>query len=214
MNPARENILGRVRAALRTEAPRPPVPTEMPIWLSVGDIETRFRAEFVAMRGELLDSAQQLREFLKAFSKIAIDGSALVRQALNETDRGSPDVRIGATGPLESRQECRSHILHEADLGVTGCDCLIAQTGSIFVTTRSAGGRALSVLPPAHLVIARRDQLVPDLAAAFALIRRRYDRHWPSSLCLITGPSRTADIEKILVMGAHGPKRIAVYFAG
>jgi L-lactate dehydrogenase complex protein LldG len=212
MNPARENILARVRAALRTGAHKPQAPSASPIWPPAGYLEARFRDEFAAQHGELLDSAQQLREFLKVFSKIAIDGSTLVQQAINETDRRS-DILV-ATGPLESRQECRSHVLREADLGVTGCDCLVAQTGSIFVSTRSAGGRACSALPPVHLVIARRDQLVPDLAAAFALIRKRYDQHWPSSLCLITGPSRTADIEKILVMGAHGPKRIALYFAG
>ena len=95
---------------------------------------------------------------------------------------------------------------------VTGCDCLIAQTGSIFVSTRSANGRAASVLPEMHLVVARRDQIVPDLPAAFALLRQRYADHWPSAISLITGPSRTADIEKILVMGAHGPKRLALYF--
>jgi L-lactate dehydrogenase complex protein LldG len=103
--------------------------------------------------------------------------------------------------------------VREAELGVTACDCLVAQTGSVFVTTRAAGGRALSVLPPAHLVIARRDQLVPDLPAAFARLRARYGTHWPSALSLITGPSRTSDIEKTLVLGAHGPKRLAVYFA-
>jgi L-lactate utilization protein LutC len=103
--------------------------------------------------------------------------------------------------------------VREADLGVTGCDCLIARTGSIAVSTRSAGGRALSVLPPVHLVIARREQIVPDLDAAFALWQDRYGQSWPSNLCVITGPSRTADIEKILVMGAHGPKRLVVYFA-
>jgi L-lactate dehydrogenase complex protein LldG len=89
----------------------------------------------------------------------------------------------------------------------------VAQTGSIIVSTRASGGRALSVLPPVHLVIARRDQIVPDLAAAFTLLRQRYDDHWPSALSLVTGPSRTADIEKVLVMGAHGPKRLALYFA-
>ena len=99
------------------------------------------------------------------------------------------------------------------DLGVTSCDCLIAQTGSVVISTLSAGDRALSVLPPTHLVIARRDQIVPDLTAAMALLRKRYDEHWPSALSVVTGPSRTADIEKILVMGAHGPKRIALYFA-
>jgi L-lactate dehydrogenase complex protein LldG len=63
-----------------------------------------------------------------------------------------------------------------------------------------------------HLVIARRRQVVADLVAAMAVWRQRYHNHWPSNLCLITGPSRTADIEKILVMGAHGPKRLALYF--
>ena len=72
----------------------------------------------------------------------------------------------------------------------------------------------MSVLPPAHLVIARREQIVPDLAAAMTLLRNRYHGHWPSTLSVITGPSRTADIEKILVFGAHGPKRLVVYFAG
>ena len=103
--------------------------------------------------------------------------------------------------------------VRQADLGVTGCDCLLARTGSIAVCTRSAGGRALSVLPPVHLVIARRDQIIADLTAALALWQQRYDRHWPSNLCVITGPSRTGDIEKILVMGAHGPKRLVLYFA-
>jgi len=186
MNIARENILERVRAALRIEAHLPQLPTSAPVWPPIGDAEKRFREEFAAVKGEILDTPDQLREFLKGFRLVATDGCELVE--------GNASVR-------------------EAELGVTGCDCLVAQTGSIFVSTRSAGGRALSVLPPVHLVVARRDQLVPDLAVAFALLRQRYGRNWPSSLSLITGPSRTADIEKILVMGAHGPKRLALYFA-
>ena len=191
MNPSREHILGRVRAALCTEAHQPAPPTGTPVFPPVADVEARFRAEFIALRGEIIETADQLREFLKTFPRIATDGSELVRQAVGE---GNASVRDG-------------------DLGVTGCDCLVAMTGSIFVCTKSAGGRALSVLPPVHLVIARRDQLVPDLATAMALLRSRYDGHWPSQLSVITGPSRTADIEKILVMGAHGPKRLALYFA-
>ena len=181
MNAARENILTRVRTALRTEAHRPSLPTDAPIFPPVTDLEARFREEFIALKGE---SITDLPAFLAGFAKIA---SAV------------PEV----TGNADVRQ---------ADLGVTGCDCLLARTGSIAVSTRSADGRALSVLPPVHLVIARRDQLVPDLTAALALWQQRYDRHWPSNLCIITGPSRTGDIEKILVMGAHGPKRLAIYF--
>ena len=188
MNPSRENILFRVRVALRVEAHRPPPPTDSAIFPAVTNSEARFREEFIALRGEFIDNIQ---EFVKAFPKIATDGSEFVQQLVGEGNAG----------------------VRECDLGVTSCDCLVAQAGSVIVSTLSAGGRALSVLPPVHLVIARREQIVPDLAAALALLRRRYDARWPSALSVITGPSRTGDIEKILVMGAHGPKRLAIHFA-
>jgi L-lactate dehydrogenase complex protein LldG len=188
---ARNNILQRVHAALGVEAHRPLPPTDAPVFPPVVDAEARFRAEFVALRGEIIESAEALRAFLNAFPRIATDGAELTGKIV-----GEPNANV-----------------RECDLGVTGCDCLVAQTGSIIVSTLSAGGRALSVLPPTHLVIARREQIVPNLAAGMALLRKRYDKHWPSALSVITGPSRTADIEKILVMGAHGPKRLALYFA-
>ena len=66
----------------------------------------------------------------------------------------------------------------------------------------------LSVLPPTHYVVATRGQLVPDLDAAFAILRAR--GALPSAVSFVSGPSRTADIEKILVLGAHGPRRLAI----
>jgi L-lactate dehydrogenase complex protein LldG len=100
--------------------------------------------------------------------------------------------------------------LEACHAAITGCDALVAQTGSILVSSGSAGGRALSVLPPHHVVVAQRSQMVPDLAAALAGARKRYAPDWPSFLSFITGPSRTGDIERILVLGAHGPKRLTV----
>ena len=191
MDVARDNILQRVHAALGVEAHRPLPPTNAPIFPPIVDVEARFRAEFVTLRGEIIENFEVLHAFLNGFSKFATDSGVLASKIAGE--------------PNASVREC--------DLGVTGCDCLVAQTGSIIVSTLSAGGRALSVLPPTHLVIARREQIVPDLASGMALLRKRYDKHWPSALSVITGPSRTADIEKILVMGAHGPKRLALYFA-
>ena len=190
MNVARDNILNRVRAALRVPSHQALPPTSAPIFPPVTNPEARFREEFTAVKGEFIESGDALAVFLKGFGEIATDGSELVGKAIGEAN-----ARVS-----------------ECDLGVTSCDCLVAQTGSVVVTTISAGGRALSVLPPTHLVIARREQIVPDLATAMALLRKRYDKHWPSALSVITGPSRTADIEKILVMGAHGPKRLALYF--
>lgn len=104
--------------------------------------------------------------------------------------------------------------LESCDAAITGCDALIAQTGSVLVSSRSAGGRALSVLPPHHVVVAERSQVVPDLATALRLARRRYAPGWPSFLSFITGPSRTGDIERILVLGAHGPKQLTVLLVG
>ena len=100
--------------------------------------------------------------------------------------------------------------LERCDVGITECDALVAQTGSVVVTSRSAGGRALSCLPPHHVVLARREQLVPDLPAAFDVLKSRYSEDYPSMISFITGPSRTGDIERILVLGAHGPKKLTI----
>jgi L-lactate dehydrogenase complex protein LldG len=103
------------------------------------------------------------------------------------------------------------HELEKCDVGISECDALIAQTGTVLVTSKTAGGRALSCLPPHHVVIARREQLVPDLPAAFALLKQRHGANYPSMISFITGPSRTGDIERILVLGAHGPKQLTIF---
>ena len=100
--------------------------------------------------------------------------------------------------------------MERCDAAISECDALVAQTGSVLVTARSAGGRALSVLPPHHIVLARRDQLIPDLPSAFSLVQQKYGDRPPSFIGFITGPSRTGDIERILVLGAHGPKKLTI----
>ncbi len=100
--------------------------------------------------------------------------------------------------------------LESCEVGITECDALVAQTGSVLVTSRSAGGRALSVLAPHHVVLARRGQLLADLPDAFALLQTKYGSNYPSFISFITGPSRTGDIERVLVLGAHGPKKLTI----
>ena len=93
------------------------------------------------------------------------------------------------------------------EVGLTSADFLIARTGSIVLNSLSSGGRRMSVLPPIHIVLAETKQIVPSLDDIF-----RSDfasNHW-SYATIISGPSRTSDIEKQLVLGAHGPKRIIV----
>ena len=79
------------------------------------------------------------------------------------------------------------------------------------VSSRVSPGRKITVFPEIHLVLGYTSQLVPDLKQALANIRKKYRDDYPSMISLITGPSRTADIEKTLVMGAHGPKELYVF---
>jgi len=104
--------------------------------------------------------------------------------------------------------------LESCDAGITSCEALVAQTGSILVSSGTSGGRALSILPHVHVVVATSDQIVATLADALHDMRDRHDGHLPSMLSFITGPSRTGDIERILVLGAHGPKELILILVG
>ncbi len=98
-----------------------------------------------------------------------------------------------------------------AEVGITLCEALVARNGSVMVSNKSAAGRRLSIFPHHHIVIARTGQLVLDLKDAFQLIKTKYGNDIPTMISTITGPSRTADIEKTLVLGAHGPKKLFVF---
>jgi L-lactate dehydrogenase complex protein LldG len=99
----------------------------------------------------------------------------------------------------------------QAEVGFTLCDALVARNGSIMLSNASMAGRRLSIYPSVHIVLAYTSQLVLDLKDGFKLINEKYSRRLPSMITTITGPSRTADIEKTLVLGAHGPKELFVF---
>jgi len=100
----------------------------------------------------------------------------------------------------------------DADVSITGCLSLVARTGSIIVNTDSDKSRTMSVFPPVHIVVAFENQIVFDLSDAFEIIKSHYGDKYPSMISIISGPSRTADIEKTLVLGAHGPKELYCFY--
>ena len=120
-----------------------------------------------------------------------------------------------------ARQLDKANILHTnnpADFesmqaGITGCEFLVARTGSVLVSSAGESGRQLTVFPPVHIVIAKESQMLDYLTDALVAIQKKYGRELPSTLSTITGPSRTADIEKTLVLGAHGPKEFIVFLS-
>ncbi len=222
----RDNILGRIREALKASAPLPgshggshehtpagPPASHAREWLpavgtsaaeqfelfarNAADLKADF--QLLASREELKAALIKLRDAGK-WQRIASHGGELTDFAGKSL--GLPVTLTDRGYDVQEMEQC--------DAGITECDALIAQTGSVAVTSRSAGGRALSVLPPHHVVIARRDQLVADLPAAFARLQEKYAPDFPSMISFITGPSRTGDIERILVLGAHGPKKLTI----
>jgi L-lactate dehydrogenase complex protein LldG len=223
----RENILARIREALSVPAPLPgrhpdgghggqsprSAAAGARQWLPpVGETFDQqvqlFRANAVELKAEfhLLASVGVLAPLVRklgeaeGWKRVALHPAELTEAAANAL--GLPALRTDQPYDVNQLEAC--------DAGFTGCDALIAQTGSVLVTSRSAGGRALSVLPPHHVVLARREQLLPDLPAAFDLLQRNYAGNYPSFISFITGPSRTGDIERILVLGAHGPKKLTI----
>jgi len=94
--------------------------------------------------------------------------------------------------------------------GITGCEYLVARTGSILVSSSQTHSRRVIAHSPQHIVIARTSQVVNEMKQALEGIRRKYGK-MPGMITAITGPSRTADIEKTLVLGAHGPEELYVF---
>ena len=206
-NPSREKILERIRSGLRVPVPPPQEsPAIAQIFEPVGDPLERFQRECKAnlmecrLAGDRAASAQVLAAVLESLpaGEIYVQDDPGLRNLVEAAKTNRPVNWSSQGAPAESSQAT-----------ITLADALIAQTGSIFVSA-SCGGRGASVVAPCHIVIAHASQLVPDLETALrdATADRRLEKN--SYACIISGSSRTADIEKILVQGAHGPIRLVV----
>lgn len=206
-NPSREAILARIREGLRT--PAPPLEEKTfagPIFEPVENPLERFQQECKVnlmecrLTADAAGSAQALAQVLASLpeGEIFVQDDPALRRMM-EASGAARQVRwSNQGGPRE-----------ESQATVTLADALIAQTGSVFVSAQ-CGGRGASVVAPCHVVYASTKQLVPDLVTALrtATAQGRLDKN--SFACVISGSSRTADIEKILVQGAHGPMRLVV----
>lgn len=203
---SREKVLKKVRDALisKTDAPFPKTDFEKPVFKEMGeDIDINFAQEFTKAGGK----------FVYCISENEVVDNLRILVADNHWER------IFAVDPKVVEFLQKAHIsfmsgqeeFEGIQVGITQCEYLIARLGSIMVSTQQFSGRRLHTYPDAHIVIAFTSQLVPDLKDALMKIRRKYELKLPSMISVITGPSRTADIEKTLVMGAHGPRELFVF---
>ena len=108
-------------------------------------------------------------------------------------------------------KELQFHPVTEKLVSLTGCECLVAQTGSIVLSDAMTCTREAYALPDLLLVYATTDQIVPGMRTAFQTVKRKYAKNKPSQITIITGPSRSTDIEQTLVIGANGIRQVAVF---
>ncbi|MBY0523055.1 MAG: lactate utilization protein [Gemmataceae bacterium] len=219
MTSSRDSFLQRVRQAV-AQGNRPGVSAPLPSRGNVGyqgagaDPVFHFRDALAAAGGfphvvpDRDSAVARVLDLVRQKSaRRALLGRGPFLDSLNLSERlraeGIEVLAVDAFTP----QTCRDPFF-AADIGISGVDHLIAETGSVAVLAKPNDPRSVSLLPPFHIAVAERGQVLPDLFDLFA--RLPTENGMPSCLSLITGPSKTGDIELRLVTGVHGPGEIHV----
>ena len=214
---SRDTILQTIRDRLAADSDvqRPPAPEVWPAATSdPAALALRFANELEIVQGELIrcpsmeEAADKLVEVVDGSqwaSVAAVDGP-LCKQVVAKLDR----ARVAW-----AEEDMKPADLAAIPAGVVEAQSLLADTGSCLVVNRSATERLMCYLPETCIVVATVDMLREHMPAAWPDISGKLaDPQFRGELVLITGPSRTADIEKILILGVHGPKRLIVLLVG
>jgi L-lactate dehydrogenase complex protein LldG len=195
---ARENILKKIKQALVNPVPLPfPLKDETgSVYQPVTDeLDIVFAETFTQLQGKFIfcvderDMQTRLEELIKVKEWMKIfcaedKWNAIFSNTIN---------------------------LESCDAAITGCEYLVARTGTIVMSAAQQSGRTVSVYTPIHICVAYTSQLVYDIKDALKLLKEKYAEHMPSLITFASGPSRTADIEKTLVTGVHGPKEVYLF---
>lgn len=207
-NPGRERILQRIGAALNSGAAHPAPGSYAELFAPVPDLLERFQAECALNHTEVAltaNSGETARVVAEVICGIRFPAGEVFAQDAKELREAA--ARWPANRTVRWSNEGRPH--EETQVSVTLAEALVAQTGSVLVSS-ACGGRSATVAATVHVVVAHMAQLVPDLRTLLSRVGRDEAMLRNSMLCLTSGSSRTGDIEKILVLGAHGPRRLVV----
>lgn len=216
---SREDILRKIREGLSTDearraayaAERPETPEVWPrLNPDAGAMAERFISELEAVQGEVLrvrtveEAKRQLESLLdqSGYATLGAIDSPIIR----ELTAALPAERLAWVGPDWTPERIAT-----LPVGVIPAELLLADTGSCMVAAKTANERLMCYLPPACIVIGTAKQLAEHMPAAWSdVAAKAADKELRGEFVFITGPSRTADIEKILILGVHGPKRLVV----
>lgn len=198
---ARNKILKKIKQALKS-------PVSVPFPDQVADTPL-----FIPTEQELaIDFAQKFTELLGKFVYCADEAELAQQLAALIKSQKWEKIYSQEAGWLDDMSEYQfdpvnTDELATCDASITLCEHLVARTGTIVLSSQQLSGRASSVYAPVHICIAYTHQLVYDISDSLHQFKKEQD-HIPSMISFATGPSRTADIEKTLVVGVHGPKEV------
>ena len=210
----RDRILARLRNAPRPELPRPPSvppPTDAP---ARGERAARLKSRMEAVRAEVhlvpseawLDRLKEILAVRKVATLLYAPQTAIgeaLRHAWDTDAAGSPEL-VAYAGPVETFKER----LFAVDASVTAAAGAVADTGALILRPTAEEPRLMSLVPPIHIAVLRAEDIFASLADAMRA--GNWPADMPTNMLLISGPSKTADIELILAFGVHGPKELIV----
>ncbi len=203
---SKEQVLSEVRAALGRQQgqPIPPPPAALLRFpqISSDDCVDLFADAFAKLNGKFYRSTaakETVKEILGG--REAVASNALILRDLGILE--IPGVAPGGVDAEQLRALCATRTV-----GITGADYVIADTGSLVLLSSAQEARMISLLPPVHIAVVARSRFVSNLNQLLTILAKPAEQ--TSAMVFITGPSRTADIEQILIQGVHGPGEIHV----
>jgi len=202
---SKEKLLKKIRKALLEKRDNPyPNLEDLPHYPITGELaEVLFAEQFAAISGQFVFCEDEV-QFIENLLELAEERKW---RKIYCWEPPLQDILTRFDYPFFETDKD----FEQAEVGFTLCEALIARNGSILLSNANMAGRRLSIYPPVHIVLAYSSQMVLDLKDGFKLIKSKYGHNLPSMISNVTGPSRTADIEKTLVLGAHGPKELFVF---
>jgi len=205
VSPTKENILKKIRKALSHSTPLPFPKSEgsESVYHAPGqELAIEFAEQFTKLQGRFIFCINQ--------QELAFQLNSLVKKMDWQKVYCLESALLKATGPQLEERIVQTGLAY-CDVSITGCECLVARTGTIVMSSAQTSGRTTSVYAPIHICIAHSNQLVYDVKDALQLVKEKYGIAMPSLVTFATGPSRTADIEKTLVVGVHGPREVYLF---
>ena len=218
---ARDEILSRLQTQKRATS----LPTPWQSRRNFDDPAGRFSESLAKVKGQVLragtmeDALSQVGELFTEFNThyVVYNDEA----PINEVDWNGRFPEIQFHSPSQMHRLPKSPKISEvsqtwreicaaADVGISSADAFLAETGSLIISSGAGKSRMVTLLPPVHIALVPMARLATDIFAWM----KNHDRKFPANTVLVSGPSKTADIEQTMSVGVHGPKKLVVVLVG